>query len=67
MPRVCALRRAARAALRCGALIPRARTPPPFPPQAGAGDSMPEVEVLLKGLLAQSGVEGFLVFNDEGE
>ncbi len=27
---------------------------------------MPEVDVLLKGLLGQPGVEGFLVFNDDG-
>lgn len=27
---------------------------------------MPEVEVLLKGLLSQPGVEGFMVFNDAG-
>jgi Roadblock/LC7 domain len=30
------------------------------------GDSMPEVEVLLKGLLSQPGVEGFMVFNNAG-
>jgi len=28
---------------------------------------MPEVDVLLKGLLSQPGAEGFLVFNDDGK
>jgi hypothetical protein len=28
---------------------------------------MPEVDVLMKGLLSQPGVEGFMVFNDAGE
>jgi dynein light chain roadblock-type len=31
-----------------------------------AGDSLPEVEVLLRGLLGQPGVEGFMVFNNSG-
>jgi len=36
--------------------------------QAGAAgaDGLPEVEVLLKGLMSQPGVEGFMVFNDSG-
>lgn len=33
---------------------------------AAGGDSLPEVEVMLKGLLTQPGVEGFLVFNEAG-
>ena len=27
---------------------------------------LPEVEIILKGLLAEKGVEGFMVFNDAG-
>jgi hypothetical protein len=27
---------------------------------------LPEVEIILKGLLGEKGVEGFLVFNDQG-
>ena len=30
------------------------------------GDGLPDVDVLMKGLLAQPGVEGFMVFNDSG-
>lgn len=33
----------------------------------GAEQGLPEIDVLLKGMLSQPGVEGFMVFNDEGE
>lgn len=32
----------------------------------GEGHGLPEVDVLMKGLLAQPGVEGYMVFNDSG-
>lgn len=34
---------------------------------AGATDALPEVDVIMKGLLSQPGVEGFLVFNESGQ
>jgi hypothetical protein len=34
--------------------------------EGGAGTTLPEVEVLLKGVLGLPGVEGFLVFNEAG-
>lgn len=45
----------------------RSSLPLTFPTMVQAqGDSMPEVDVLMKGLLSQPGVEGFMVFNDAG-
>ena len=32
----------------------------------GDGQGLPEIDVLMKGLLAQPGVEGYMVFNDAG-
>ncbi|RYG44072.1 hypothetical protein EON67_12170, partial [archaeon] len=34
--------------------------------QTGTGDGLPEVEILMRGLLSQPGVEGFMVYNDAG-
>jgi hypothetical protein len=34
--------------------------------EAKDAGGLPEVEVMLRGLLAQPGVEGFLVFNQDG-
>ena len=33
---------------------------------AGATEGLPEVEILMKGLLAQPGVDGFMVYNESG-
>ena len=47
-------------------VLPTPTTPFPSSLHTQGGDSMPEVDVLLKGLLNQPGVEGFMVFNDDG-
>jgi hypothetical protein len=40
---------------------------PAAPASAPApGEGLPEVEVLMKNLLAAPGVEGYLIFNDNG-
>lgn len=37
-----------------------------FAQGAATGDGLPEVDVLMRGVLAHPGVEGFLVFNETG-
>ena len=31
------------------------------------GDGLPEVDILLRGMLSHPGVEGFMIYNDAGE
>ena len=38
----------------------------PWQKEEKAEGGLPEVEIILKGLLGEKGVEGFLVFNDAG-